>query len=95
MTKELMTWLDNLLTEIDGLEVRRKSSRRLRVDVNPDALPALLELLRGRASYVHLSAISCVDWPEDDEFELVANGREPLEQQIARVLAERQSPVAS
>ena len=71
MTKELTTWLDNLLAEIDGLSVRRKSSRRLRVDIDAEAVPALLELLRGRASYVHLSAISCVDWPDDGEFELV------------------------
>jgi len=71
MTKELTTWLDNLLQELDGIEIRRKSSRRLRVDVAADALPALLELLRGRASYVHLSAISCVDWIDDGQFELV------------------------
>ena len=71
MNKELMTWLDSLLQEVEGIEVRRKSSRRLRVDVDADALPALLELLRGRASYLHLSAISCVDWPDDGEFELV------------------------
>jgi len=69
--KELTHWLDNLLTELEGINVRRKSSRRLRIDVEASALPALLELLRGRASYVHLSAISCVDWPDDDQFELV------------------------
>lgn len=71
MSKDLTTWLDNLLHELEGIEVRRKSSRRLRVDVAADALPALLELLRGRASYVHLSAITCVDWIEEGEFELV------------------------
>lgn len=71
MSKDLSTWLDSLLAELDGIVIRRKSSRRLRVDVAPDALPALLELLRGRASYVHLSAITCVDWIEDGQFELV------------------------
>jgi len=71
MSKDLTTWLDSLLHELEGIEVRRKSSRRLRVDVAPDALPALLELLRGRASYVHLSAITCVDWMDKDQFELV------------------------
>jgi len=64
-------WLDNLLAEIEGIEIRRNSTSRLRVDVPADALPALLELLQGRASYVHLSAISCVDWIDDGEFELV------------------------
>lgn len=71
MSKEIATWLDNLLEEIEGIEVRRKSSRRIRVDLGAEALPALLELLRGRASYVHLSAISCVDWIDDEQFELV------------------------
>jgi NADH-quinone oxidoreductase subunit C len=71
MNKKLSRWLDTLLEDIEGVEIRRKSSRRVRVDVSADALPALLELLRGRASYVHLSAISCVDWMEQNEFELV------------------------
>ncbi|MGD8207836.1 MAG: NADH-quinone oxidoreductase subunit C [Thiohalocapsa sp.] len=69
--KALTAWLDGLLEEIEGIKVRRRSSRRVRIDVDAEALPALLELLRGRASYVHLSAISCVDWPNDDELELV------------------------
>ena len=69
--KALSSWIDNLLTELEGIEVQRQSSRRLRVDVEASALPALLALLRGRASYVHLSAISCVDWPDDNQFELV------------------------
>ena len=71
MSKELSTWLDKVLQELEGIEFRRKGARRMRVDVAADALPALLELLRGRASYVHLSAITCVDWIDEGEFELV------------------------
>jgi NADH-quinone oxidoreductase subunit C len=71
MDKNLNVWLDNLLQEIEGIKFRRKSTRRVRIDVAMDALPTLLELLQGRASYVHLSAITCVDWPDDGEFELV------------------------
>lgn len=70
-SRELQVWLDSLLTEIEQVETRRRSEKRLRLDVDADALPALLELLKGKASYVHLSAISCVDWIEDGEFELV------------------------
>ena len=69
MSQEVAHWLDNILEEIEGIEVRRKSSRRVRVDVPADALPALLELLQGRAGYIHLSAISCVDWIDENEFE--------------------------
>ncbi len=68
---EINTWLDTLLNEIKEIKVQRKSERRVRVDVPSGSLPALLELLKGKASYVHLSAISCVDWPDDEEFELV------------------------
>ena len=63
--------LDNLLTDFKGVGVQHKSERRIRMDAASDTVPALLELLRGRASYVHLSSITCVDWIADDEFELV------------------------
>jgi NADH-quinone oxidoreductase subunit C len=63
--------LDSVLRELPGIKVRQQGERRLRVDVGADVLPALLELLKGRAGYLHLSAISCVDWPETGEFGLV------------------------
>lgn len=70
-SREISGWLKRILAEFQGVTVRHDSARRLRVDVDADALPALLELLKGRAGYVHLSAISCVDWIDDGEFELV------------------------
>jgi NADH-quinone oxidoreductase subunit C len=73
MSQELNIWLDKLLSDLDKVEIKRKRSNRLRVDVDARALPAILELLQGRASYVHLSAITCVDWIDDKEFELVYN----------------------
>ncbi|MBL3589531.1 MAG: NADH-quinone oxidoreductase subunit C [gamma proteobacterium endosymbiont of Lamellibrachia anaximandri] len=71
MSKKVTPWLDNLLQEIEGIEIRRKDSRRVRIDIAADSLPTLLELLRGRAGYVHLSAITCVDWIDESQFELV------------------------
>lgn len=63
--------LDDILHDLEGVRVSQTRARRTRVDLAADALPALLELLRGRAGFVHLSAISCVDWMDDGEFELV------------------------
>lgn len=71
MIQELNVWLDKLLEDMESIQFRRKNSRRVRVDVKSEALPALLELLQGHASYVHLSAITCVDWIEENEFELI------------------------
>ena len=63
--------LESLLNNVEELRVTRKRDRRIRVDLPADALPALLELLKGRAGFAHLSAISCVDWPAQNQFELV------------------------
>lgn len=63
--------LRDLLHDLEDVRVNQTGPRRTRVDLNADALPALLELLKGRAGFVHLSAISCVDWMEQGEFELV------------------------
>ena len=63
--------LDNLLTTIDNLVIQKDQQRRIRLDVPSKELPALLELLKGRAGFMHLSAISCVDWIDENEFELV------------------------
>jgi NADH-quinone oxidoreductase subunit C len=72
MPQEMNTvWLQDVLHEVDGAEVRQKSPRRVRVDIAPEALVTLLQLLKGKAGYLHLSSISCVDWPNTFEFELV------------------------
>lgn len=54
-----------------GVEFKQTAPRRLRVESRPDALLTLLALLKGHAGYLHLSAISCIDWPDLDKFELV------------------------
>lgn len=71
MSSALNVQLDRLLDDIEGIQVQRKRERRMRIDVASEALPALLELLQGHAGYVHLSAITCVDWIEEHQFELV------------------------
>ncbi len=63
--------LEGVFREMPEVKVTPKGPRRVRVDLAAASLPAFLELLKGRAGYLHLSAISCVDWPETEEFELV------------------------
>jgi len=71
MSEQLPEVLESVFREIPNLVFEQQGPRRLRVKLRADALPALLELLKGRAGYLHLSAISCVDWPALDEFELI------------------------
>ena len=63
--------LDALLEEVRGATCRQTRARRVRIDAEPGNLVTVLELLKGRGGYLHLSAISCVDWIEAGEFELV------------------------
>lgn len=71
MTARLPVNLDSLLREIPVSRLEPAGPRRVRAYTDPDALPGLLALLKGRAGYLHLSAISCVDWIDEHEFELV------------------------
>ncbi len=72
MSKDLNIWLDNAAEDIESVQFKRKSSTpRCASMWHPKHCRRLLELLQGHASYVHLSAITCVDWIEEDEFELV------------------------
>mgnify|MGYP006291929631 CR=1 FL=1 len=63
--------LQGVFRELPGMQVTYQGERRIKTYPRADALPALLELLKGRAGFLHLSAISCVDWPEQEELELV------------------------
>jgi NADH-quinone oxidoreductase subunit C len=63
--------LHDILGELPDISAQATTPRRVRVDAKPENLPALLELLKGRLGFFHLSAISCVDWLEEGQFELV------------------------
>lgn len=75
MTSDDLTALSHpitrLIAEVDGASCERKSSRRTRVDATPENLVTILGLLQGQAGYIHLSAITCVDWIENEQFELI------------------------
>ena len=66
-------WLQSLSDRIEGMVVTRTDlqQRRTRIDLPADHLTLLLEAAKGELGFVHLSAISCVDWIEEGAFELV------------------------
>ena len=61
----------NLLKEFDKITISYPRDRRIRVDIAHEAVSNFLGMIKGQGSYVHLSAISCVDWLKENEFELV------------------------
>lgn len=72
MSDTLPTVLDGVFRQVPGVRWQRQAERHLRVELTEaERLPALLALLKGEAGYRHLSAISCVDWPQSSELELV------------------------
>ncbi len=52
-------------------EVRVARARRIEVKLRSDLLPPLASNLKHYLGFEHLSHISCVDWLEEGEFELV------------------------
>lgn len=63
--------LADVIRETPGVTMKPQGPRRSRLDVKPEALSSVLNLLKGQGGFLHLSAISCVDWPQTEEFELV------------------------
>lgn len=55
---------------LNPLEIKEQRKQNVSVSFAPDNLIHALSFLKTH-SYIHLSTISCVDWIEDNEFELV------------------------
>ena len=55
----------------DAKEKDFKNQNRLDFYVDKECIPSLLTYLKDRAGYIHLSHITCVDWLEEGEFEIV------------------------
>ncbi len=52
-------------------EVQVQRKQRIKVNLNEDLVHPFLTFAKNTLSYKHLSHISCVDWIEDNQFELV------------------------
>jgi NADH-quinone oxidoreductase subunit C len=55
----------------DAKEMDFKGENRIDFSVDKQCIPSLLTYLKDRAGYIHLSHITCVDWLEEGEFEMI------------------------
>ncbi|MBD3370296.1 NADH-quinone oxidoreductase subunit C [Candidatus Fermentibacteria bacterium] len=62
--------IDSLSSTFDALRVEVPREDRLTVQAPRDAVMSVLSFLKGRG-YDHLHMVSCVDWMEEGQFELV------------------------
>lgn len=51
--------------------VKDHEGNRLDFNVDKQCLPSILTYLKNRLGYIHLSHITCVDWLEEGEFEVI------------------------
>ncbi|OYT12650.1 MAG: NADH-quinone oxidoreductase subunit C [Bacteroidetes bacterium 4572_114] len=68
---------------------------RLDFTVDKQCVPSILTYLKDRLGYIHLSHITCVDWLEENEFELIFIVWSPVEKMkvFVRTRIDRNNPV--
>jgi len=78
-------------------EVTSKDYKGNRLDLNvkKECIPSLLTYFKDMLGYIHLSHITCVDWIEEGEFELVYIVWSPVEKMkvTIKTRVEREKPV--
>ena len=61
----------NKLIETFNLKPKQKTANQIRVDVDKKLVSSVLLYLKNQQGFIHLNHISCVDWIEENQFELV------------------------
>jgi len=66
--------MNNVIQKIKAtfqLEAEQKRDNQIRVDVDKNLVSSVLLYLKNQLGFIHLNHMSCVDWIEDNQFELV------------------------
>ncbi|MBN1467065.1 NADH-quinone oxidoreductase subunit C [candidate division KSB1 bacterium] len=61
---------EQLVSVFDGIQIKTREDHRLEICADKEAVLALLSFLKNQG-YNHLGLISCVDWIEENAFELL------------------------
>jgi len=63
--------VDQMVNTFQHLSGKVKRQRRVEVSINKEKIPSVLAYAKHQMKFVHFSHMSCVDWLEDEHFELV------------------------
>jgi len=63
--------VDQLINTFQNLSGKVKRERRVEVSVSKKLIPSVLSYVKDQLSFTHMSHMSCVDWLEDEHFELI------------------------
>lgn len=63
--------VDQMVNTFQDLSGKVKRERRVEVSINKEKIPSVLAYAKHQMKFTHFSHMSCVDWLEDEHFELV------------------------
>ncbi|RLD43800.1 MAG: NADH-quinone oxidoreductase subunit C [Bacteroidetes bacterium] len=63
--------VDQLVNTFQNLSGKVKRERRIEVSVSKKLIPSVLSYVKDQLGFTHMSHMSCVDWLEDEHFELI------------------------
>ena len=89
--QELVQLLEQTFKKLSGKVVRQ---RRVTVSVEKELVPSVLSYAKSQLGYIHLSHMSCVDWPENNNFEIIYILWSPADkvQLFIKTLVDRENP---
>ncbi len=89
--QKLVQLLEQTFKKLSGKVVRQ---RRVTVSVEKELVPSVLSYAKSQLGYIHLSHISCVDWPENNNFEIIYILWSPADkvQLFIKTLINRENP---
>ena len=88
--------LDKLFESFSNIEGSVRRERRIELKVSKDHVRSVLLYAKEQLNFLHLSHISCVDWLEDNQFELIYIlwSQEAKMQLFVKIMIDREKPVA-
>ncbi len=89
--QKLVQLLEQTFKKLSGKVVRQ---RRVTVSVEKELVPSVLSYAKSQLGYIHLSHMSCVDWPENNNFEIIYILWSPADkvQLFIKTLINRENP---